>query len=242
MDLEIAGSRFDSGHSTLGRTQMEVGQVRPRWLGQDLSEVPDSGIGHTQDNRTSRNDVRWCDQCTYQPTDSQPIGRKRRAGDWLGTRSVVDQCVRREGARRGTPRRRALFGPEGPNEISGSDGAEAQVGWPPDDEYPTVAQSGRPYEDAWSPKVELVDAVVRLQKDMAEFQTEFGYGSARKPASSSQTTRARDLRRRRYPDKRGGPVGTNIVRCLRPLCVQTVGTESWQHFSWCLILMGTLSR
>ena len=121
--------RFDSGHSTLGRAQMEAGQVRPRWFGQNSSEVPDSGIGHTQDNRTSRNDVGWCDQSTYQPTDSQPIVRKRRAGDRLETRSVVDRAVRMERARRGTPRNRALFGPEGTNGISsGSDGAEAQVG------------------------------------------------------------------------------------------------------------------
>ena len=62
------------------------------------------------------------------------------------------------------------------------------MGWPPDDEYPAVAQSGWPYEDEYleearSPRVELVDAVARLQKEL------FGYGSARRPASSSQTTR-----------------------------------------------------
>ena len=57
------------------------------------------------------------------------------------------------------------------------------MGWPPDDEYPTVAQSGRPYEDARSPEVELVDAVARLKKDLAEFRTEFGYGGTRRPAS-----------------------------------------------------------
>ena len=51
--------------------------------------------------------------------------------------------MRREGAWWGTPRKRALFGPEEPNGISsGSDGAEAQVGWPPDKEYPTVASPG----------------------------------------------------------------------------------------------------
>ena len=67
------------------------------------------------------------------------------------------------------------------------------MGWLLDEEYPTVAQSGRPYEDAQSPEVELVDAVAQLQKDLAEFRTEFrtefAYGSARRPASSSQTTR-----------------------------------------------------
>ena len=146
---------------------MKAGQVRPRWFGQDLSEVPDSGIGHTQDNRTDRNNVVWCDQNTYQPTSSQPIRRKRHAGDRLETRSDVDRGVRREGVHWGTPRKRALFVLEGPNSMSsGSDVAEAQLGCPPDDEYPAVAQSGRPYEDEYleearSPRVELVDAVER---------------------------------------------------------------------------------
>ena len=43
---------------------------------------------------------------------------------------------------------------------------EAQLGWPPDDEYPAVAQSGWPPEDEYlkearSPRVELVDTVAR---------------------------------------------------------------------------------
>ena len=59
-------SRFDSGHSILGQTQMEAGQVRPRGFGQDLSEVPNSGIGRTQDNRMGRNNVGWCNQNTSQ--------------------------------------------------------------------------------------------------------------------------------------------------------------------------------
>ena len=178
-------SRLDPGHSIVGRTQRETGQVRPRWFGQDLSEVPDSGIGHTQDNRMDQDNEVLCEPDTYQPTRSQPIRRKRQPGDRLETRSYVDRGVRREGTRWGTPRKRALFGPDGPDSMSsGSDVAE----------YQAVAQSGRPYEDeyleeAWSPRVELVNVVARLQKELAEFRTEFGYGSARGPASSSQTTR-----------------------------------------------------
>ena len=54
--------------------------------------------------------------------------------------------------------------------------------------------SGRPYideslEEARSPRVELEDAVARLQKDLAEYRKEFGYGGARGPANSFQTTR-----------------------------------------------------
>ena len=84
------------------------------------------------------------------------------------------------------------------------------MGWPLDDEYPMVAQSGRPYEDPRSPEVELVDEVERLQKDMAEFWTEFGYGSARKPASSSQTTR------------RSGFTSTSVPRYT--------GRSSWDQY------------
>ena len=49
-----------------------------------------------------------------------------------------------------TPRKRALFGPEGQDSVSSwSDVAEARSGWPPDDEYPEVAQSGWPPEDEY---------------------------------------------------------------------------------------------
>ena len=185
---------FDSSHSISGQTRTEAGQVQPRWFGQDLSEVPDSGIGRTQDSRTGRNNVGWCDQHTPQPTSSQPIRRKRRAGDRVVKNSDVGRDVRRERARWGTPRKRALFGPDGQNSVSsGSDMAEDQLGWPPDDEYPAVVQSGWPPEDEYleearSPRVELVDAVARLENELAEFRTEFGYGSTRRPEIPSQTS------------------------------------------------------
>ena len=57
-------SRYNSGRSISGR--MEADQVRPRWFGYDLSVVPDSGIGRTQDGRTCRNSVGWCE---YIPTN-----------------------------------------------------------------------------------------------------------------------------------------------------------------------------
>ena len=107
----------------------------------------------------------------------------------------MDREVRREGTRWGTPRKRALFSPDGPDSMSsGSDVAEAQLRWSPDGEYPVVAQSGRPYndeslEEARSPRVELEDAVARLQKELAEYQKEFGHGGARGSANSPQTMR-----------------------------------------------------
>ena len=165
-------------------------------------------------------------------------------------RSDIGRDVRREGPG-GVPHASEPFSVrrEKNGVYSGSDMAEAQLGWPPDDEYPAVAQSGLPHEDEYleearSPRVELLNAVARLQKELAEFQMEFGYGSATRPASSSQTSGGgggRDLCRRRCPGMRGSPVGTNIGKCLRLLCVQTDGTESRQHFSWFLILKGMIS-
>ena len=149
----------------------------------------------------------------------------------------------------GYPRKRALFGSDGPDSMSsrsGSDVAEAQLKWPPDGEYPAAAQSGRPYDhesldEARSPRVELEDAVARLQKELAEYRKEFGYGGARGPANSSQTTRRSDLRRRRCPGIRGNPVGNNTGKYLRPMCVRMDGTVSRRLFSYCPILMVMLS-
>ena len=90
----------------------------------------------------------------------------------------MDRGVRREGTRWGTPRKRALFGPDGPDSMSsGSDVAEAQLRWPPDGKYPAMALSGRPYndeslEEARSPMVELEDAVAQLQKELVEYRKE----------------------------------------------------------------------
>ena len=107
----------------------------------------------------------------------------------------------------GTPRKRALFGPEGQHSASsGSDVAEGQSGWPPDDEYPEVAQlrwppddeypevaqSGWPpddeyLEEAGSPIVDLADVVARLQKEIEEFRAESGCGSTRRSAVPTRT-------------------------------------------------------
>ena len=119
-------SRFNSGQSISSRTRTEADQ--------DLSEVPDSGIGRTQDIRMCQNSVGWCDQNTFQPTIPQPIRRKRRAGDRVVMGSDVGRDVRREGALWGTPHKRALFGPEGQDSVSsGSDVTEVRPWWPPDE-------------------------------------------------------------------------------------------------------------
>ena len=121
-----------------------IGDRTQRRTGQDLSGVPDSGIGYTQDNRTKWANGGWVELDSYRQTSSQPMGRKRRAGDRLDTRPNVDREVRRTENRWGTPRKRALFGSDGPDSMSsGSDVMEAQLWWPPDGEYPVVAQSGQ---------------------------------------------------------------------------------------------------
>ena len=51
--LEFFSSKFDSGRLISGRTRTEADQVRPRWFGQDVSEVPDSGIGDWQSTDVS---------------------------------------------------------------------------------------------------------------------------------------------------------------------------------------------
>ena len=125
------------------------------------------------------------------------MGCKRRAGDRLDTRPNVDREVRRTENWWGTPRKRALFGSDGPDGMSsgsGSDVTEAQLWWPPDGGYPVVAQSGLSYgndflEEARCASMELEDAVERLQKDLAEYRKELRYGGVRGPANPSQTTR-----------------------------------------------------
>ena len=100
---------------------MEAGRVRHKWLGHDMSGVLDSGIGRTQDS--------------CRPTSPQLGGRKRRAGYQLVSGSGVGVPGSREESQRGTPRKRILFGSDGPNSIScGSDVPEDRSGWPLDDE------------------------------------------------------------------------------------------------------------
>ena len=90
------------------------------------------------------------------------------------TVSDVGLDVRSEGAMWGTPRKRALFGPEAQDSVSlVSDVVEAQSGWPPDDEFP---------EEDRSPRVDLADVVARLQKEVEEFRAETGYGRSRSSA------------------------------------------------------------
>ena len=96
---------------------------------------------------------------------------------------------------------------------------EARSGWPPEDEYPEVAQSGWPPEDEYleetrSPRVELVDVVARLQKELEEFRAKSGYGSAKRWAIPAQTSG-----------------GSGFTSTSVPMYA---GKSSWDQFSACV--------
>ena len=107
----------------------------------------------------------------------------------------MNREVRRTENRWDTPRKRALFGSDGPVSMSsGDDVTEGQQWWHPDGGYPMVDHSELPYgndflEESWSPSRELEDAVARLQEDIAEYQKELRHIGVKGPASLSQTTR-----------------------------------------------------
>ena len=91
------------------------GSIQVQWFGQDLSRAPDSGIGYTQDHRTQWADDDWVEQDSCHPMGSQLMGRKRRAGDRFAPSPYKDDVVRQTENRWDTPRKRALFGSEGPD-------------------------------------------------------------------------------------------------------------------------------
>ena len=105
-------------------------------FGHDLSGAPDSGIGLSGDGRTRDKSLGRYGQSTFQPTFPQPIRCKCRAGGREITNSDVGLDVMFEGTMRGMPRKRGFFCQEYSVSVSSvSDVAEAQKGWPPDDEF-----------------------------------------------------------------------------------------------------------
>ena len=134
----------------------------------------------------------------------------------MATRPNVDGEVHRTENQWGTPRKRALFGSDGPDGMSsGSDVVEAQYWGPPDDGYRVVAQSGLLYEndsreEAWSPSRKLEDAVARLQKDIADYRKELRFSGVQGPANPSR------------PTKQSGFTSTPVPRCS--------GKSSWEQY------------
>ena len=90
------------------RTQKGSGQVR--WFGQDLSRAPD-----------------WGKRKSSQQTDSQLMGRKRRAGDRFAPSSYEEDVVHQTEHWWDTPRKRALFGSDEPDSMTS--GSVFPPGW-----------------------------------------------------------------------------------------------------------------
>ena len=220
--MAVARSIRKNFHATrltaAGRSRMVLGQhaqqVRPRWFGHDLSGAPDSGIGYSGIAWTHCDRVGRFGRSTFRPTLPQPARRKRRAGSRVVRVSDVGLDGRSEGARWGTPRKRALFGPEGQDSVSSvSDVVEGQSGWPPEDVFPEEARSSR---------VELADVVAHLQKQVEEIRVESELSGSRGSAIPPRS--GRDIRQRRCPCLQARLVGTSIGRCLRRFLVPTGGT------------------
>ena len=98
------------------RTQKGSGQAR--WCEQDLSRAPDSGIGYSQDHISQWADDDGVEQDPCHPTDSQLMGRKRRAGDRFAPSSYEEDVVRQTKHRWDTPRKRSLFGSDEPDSMT----------------------------------------------------------------------------------------------------------------------------
>ena len=208
----------ETGHFG-NRTQ----STQVRWFGQDLSRAPDSGIGYSQDHRTQWAGDDWVEQDSCHPTGSQLMGRKHRAGDRLATSPYVDYVVRQRENRWDTPRKRALFGSDGPDSMtSGSDVVEAQDYEPPDDGYPMVTQSGLFIEndslkEVLSPSKKLENAVARLQRDIADYRKELRSGGRQGPANPPR------------PTKRSGFTSTPVHRYY--------GKSSWEQYRQVFVAM-----
>ena len=206
----------DVGHSISDGLRTYVDKVMPRRGGHGLSWPPDSGVGLSLDGRTQGSGVGRFDQSTFRPTISQPPRRKRMAAGRVMTDSDMGLDVMPEGTQRGTPRKRALFGPGCSNSESPvCDVAEARTGWSIEDEFP---------EGARSPGVDLADVVACLEVE--DFRSESGYGCSRN--------------QRFRPSPRAGqgfngftsttvPIFTSktswdqYIKCLRPLSVPMDG-------------------
>ena len=111
-----------------------------------MSGMLDSRIGRTQGS--------------FRPTNTQPVGRKRRADDQLVLGPGAGGPGSKEGVPWDAPHKRVLFGSDGPNSTSsGSDMQEDIPGWPPNSDYlgsTRYRQSPKDdyREETWSIKLE----------------------------------------------------------------------------------------
>ena len=157
---------------------------------------------------------------------------------------IPDGTVFRRGNQWGIPQKRALFVSDGPDSTtSGSDILEGHYDRPPEEGYSDAHSIGRPHdgqvaEELYSPSEHLEKAVVRLQQDIADYRTELELSRTQTLAVSTRPPKQSGLRRRQFLDFQGSRTGSNIGRCLKPLCVQMDGTASRQLCSCFLTWMG----
>ena len=181
-----------------------------------MGREPDSGIGYTQDHQTRCADDGWVEPDSFAPTNSQPTGRKRRAGGRSAVRRIPDGAVHWRENQWGIPHKRALFISNEPNSTSSnSDITKGHYVGPSDDGYHGVAQSGLlqevdSQEEIYSPNRQLEAAVVQLQQDIADYRTELRLNRTQSPAIPSR------------PTKRSGFTSTLVPRFS--------GRSSWEQY------------
>ena len=157
-----------------------------------MPRAPDSGIGYSQDYRSQWADDDGVEQDSCHPTGSQRMGRKCRAGDRFGPSSYGEYVVHQRENRWDIPRKRALFGSDGPGSRTPvMDVGETQDYGPPGISYPTMNQSGLFIENdsleaAWSPSQKLEDTVARLWRDVAVYRKELRFAGGQVRANSPQ--------------------------------------------------------
>ena len=182
----------------------------------------------------------WVKPDSFLPTDSQPMGRKRRAGGRSAVKRIPDGAVHWRENQWGIPHKRALFVSDGPDSTSSSsDVVEGHFLGPSDDGYPVVSQSGLLHEvdsqeEAYSPSRQLEAAVVRLQKDIADYRRELRLNRTQSPAIPSRPTKQSGFTSTPVPRFSG----SNIGRFLRLLRVRMNGMTSQQLCSCFLTWMG----
>ena len=158
----------------------------------------------------------WEKRKSNQPTDSQLMGCKRRAGDRFAPSLYEEEVVRQTELWWNTPRKRALFGLDEPDSTtSGSDVVETHDFGLPRDGYPMGAQSGLFIENdspetARSPSKKLEDAVTQLQRDIADYRQELRFGGGQGPANLPR------------PTKQSGFTSTPVPRYS--------GKSSWEQY------------
>ena len=163
----------------------------------------------------------------YGPLPFQPGGRKRHAEDDTLLRAYTDIPDSTRSMPWDGPHKRILFESEDPDStVSGSDTQEGRPGWPPEDmraDLPRYRGSfdDRDREGLWLLSPVFQQRVLKLQRDLEEAKAESRYFRAKR----LETPLVAPNRLHLCLGMQEGPIGTNIVRCLKQLYVRMDGTR-----------------